>query len=115
MTRVGLRATLALLAAVGASLLFAVQASAATKPYSLVICALGTDEVCAPAPGSAADAPAAVPVGDTSVPMTATFTDENKPGTGIQLGSVNMTPPTGFRVAAATLPASCSGCTANVV
>jgi hypothetical protein len=72
---------LAPFAAVAAILVLAAPASAATKPYSLVI------------------SPAAVPAGVTApaaVSMTATFKNENKQGSGINLGSANLTPPAGF-------------------
>jgi hypothetical protein len=107
---------LALLGVVAATLAFSASASATpTKPYSLVICAFGASETCSPNPGppaSSINAPAAVPVGGKSVPMTATFTNENKSGTGIQMGSVNLTPPGGFIVSSPTIP--CAGCTATV-
>jgi hypothetical protein len=116
MRTAGLRVTfLALFVAVAAPAIFAAPASAATKPYSLVICALGTNETCAPTPASSANAPAAAPVGDTSFSMTVTLTNENKLGTRLRLGSANLTPPTGFTVTGATLPASCSGCTVSIV
>jgi hypothetical protein len=93
---------LALFAAVGAALVLAASASAATKPFSLVI------------------QPAAVPAGTATVSMTATFTNENKVGTGINLGSANLTPPANFTVQSASVsgvaPFVCpAGCTASVV
>lgn len=115
----GLYATWAILVAgILAILTLATTARAASnKPYSLVICAFGSDESCAPSPTSSDNRPAAVPSGAGGVPMSATFTNENKGGTGIQLGSANLTPPAGFTVLAASVP-GCSGCAAvanNVV
>ncbi len=95
----------ALAAAIGAP----TASAASNKPYSLVICALGSSETCTPSPSSSANSPAAVPVGATSVTMTATFTNENKPGSGIQLGSANLTPPAGFTVSSPSV-AGCSSC-----
>src|SRR5437764_7179707 len=101
---------LAVLAAILAALaLTATARAASTKPYSLVICALGPSESCAPNPTSGANQPAAVPSGATATPMTATFTNENKAGTGIRLGSANLTAPQGFAVTAASIP-GCATC-----
>jgi hypothetical protein len=78
------------------------------KPYSLVICAFGTDETCAPNPTSNANQPAGVPADQSgfpataAVPMTAAFLNENKVGTGINLGSANLTAPAGFTVSGAS-------------
>lgn len=75
------------------------------KPYSLVICAPGqtctasVPPVVAPAAGSSNSQPAT---------MTVTFTNKNKPGSGIQLGSDNLnvpSTPTGFSVISTSLPA----------
>jgi hypothetical protein len=114
-----IRATgLALFAAVAATLVFAVPASAATKPYSLVICALGTrpdglpTENCAPS--QPAGVPAQVPPGASGIPMTAAFLNENKVGTGLNLGSANLAAPTGFTVNGASLGGSALlSCTAS--
>jgi hypothetical protein len=107
---VGFRVTpLALVIAFVAALALSAPASASTKPYSMVICALGTSETCAPSPTSPANQPAAVPAGVTSVSMTATFKNENKLGTGINLGSVNLTPPSGFPVSLGSSPLSGAG------
>jgi hypothetical protein len=112
---------LALFAAGLAALTLTAGASAASlKPYSLVVCALGTSETCAPSPTSTASQPAAVPVGATGVSMTATFRNENKAGTGLNVGSANLTPPPGFTVTSASVsgvpPFACpSSCSASVV
>jgi hypothetical protein len=98
--------------------------AAANKPYSLVICALGTSETCAPNPTSATDQPAGVPAGQTGVSMSATVLNENKAGSGINVGSMNLTPPAGFTVTTASIsavapfvcPSTCSATVAgNVV
>lgn len=80
------------------TVLSASAVAAPSKPYSLVICALPGSETCAPTPTSTAALPAAVPAGAANLAMTATLTNENKPGTGITLGSANLTPPSGFTV-----------------
>jgi hypothetical protein len=77
--------------------------AASFKPYSIVICALGASETCAPSTTSAANQPAAVPVGAVGASMTATFTNENKLGSGINVGSVNLTAPSGFSVTNASV------------
>ena len=101
---------LALFAAGLAALTLAAGASAASlKPYSLVVCALGSSETCAP------NQPAAVPAGATGVPITAKFVNKNKPGTGITVGSANLTPPAGFTVSGVAPFACPSSCSANVV
>lgn len=108
--------SLAFLAALAVTLALSAPAGATpSKPFSLVICALGSSENCAPTPTSSANAPAAVPSGGRSVAMTATFTNENKPTSGIRLGSVNLTPPSGFVVSLAPPQPPCPGCTATVV
>src|SRR5947209_17536424 len=45
--------------------------------------------------------------------MTATFTNENKPSSGIRFGSANLTLPPGFTVISVGPLPSCSGCTAT--
>ena len=99
---------LALFAAAAATLVFAASASAATKPYSLVICALGSSETCAPSQTLPAplNQPAGVPAGATGVSMTAAFLNENKVGTGLNLGSSNLTAPSGFTVNSASVGGS---------
>jgi hypothetical protein len=99
-----IRATgLALFAAVGATLAFVAPASAATsKPYSLVICAPGQDCTSNPAVVSPGAGTTINPTPDT---MTATFTNLNKPGSGITLGSDNLNVPSslpGFSVTGVT-------------
>ncbi len=104
----------AALAALAATLLSAAPASAtAFKPYSIVICAPG--ETCtAPPSASSAVGSAIVPPSAGDQTMTATLTNENKLGTGKQVGSANLTPPAGFTVNSATYP-ECSTCTATIV
>jgi hypothetical protein len=90
-------------------LVLAAPASAATKPYSVVICAFGADESCSPSLTSAVNAPAGVPVSASIVTMTATLKNENKTGSGINLGSANLTPPAGFNVSVGANPLSGPG------
>jgi hypothetical protein len=78
-------------AAVVVSLVIAAPASAGTKPYAVVF------------------SPASVSAG--TVTITAKITNENPKQ---QLGAANLTPPSGFTVGSATLPASSPG-TAAVV
>jgi hypothetical protein len=68
------------------SLVLAASAAAATKPYSLVI-----------SPGS---------VSAGTVTLTAKYTNENSTQ---QLGSSNLTPPSGFTLVSASAPAGSSG------
>ena len=101
------------LSAVGAALVFAAPASAAFKPYSIVICAPGETCTAPPSSGSAVGSAIVAPSAGSQV-MTATLTNENKLGTGLRLGSANLTPPAGFSVNGASYPA-CSTCTVSVV
>jgi hypothetical protein len=98
-----LRATgVALLAAALAAIVLSAGASAApSKPYSVVICGDGQS-------GCTSANPAVIaPGGTTSTPSTlsVTFTNDNKLGSGIQLGSDNLNVPstaTGFSVTGVT-------------
>jgi hypothetical protein len=59
--------------------------------------------------------PAVTGLSATGATLTATFTNENKPGTGIKLGSANFTPPAGITVDGTKLSLSgCSGCSATL-
>ena len=88
------------------SLVFAFTATAANsnKPYSVVICGNGQT-------GCTASNPAVVaPGGSTSNPatLTVTFKNNNKPGSGIKLGSDNLNVPvipSGISVIGTSLPA----------
>jgi hypothetical protein len=101
------------------ALAFAAQANAAFKPYSIVVCAYGADEACT-APANDA---AAVQIGATGVPMTAMYVNHNKPGSGINLGSSNLSAPAGFTITTASVgggpalpsctPATTTNCLSN--
>jgi hypothetical protein len=106
----GLRATfLALLAAVAATLVLLAPASASpNKPYSTVICEPFDTPPSTP-PGCTSANPAVIaPGGTTATPagLSVTFRNDNKPGSGIQLGSDNLNTPAGFLVVRASLPAA---------
>jgi hypothetical protein len=97
---------LALCAAVAVMLVLLASASATpSKPYSIVICGGGqigcsSTNPAVIAPGGTTDNPSALSV---------TFTNDNKPGSGIQLGSDNLnvpSTPAGFSVISASLPAT---------
>jgi hypothetical protein len=78
-----------------------------SKPFAIVVCA--PTESCGPA------VPAVTGLSATGATLTATFTNENKLGTGIKLGSLNLTPPAGITVDGTKLSLSgCSGCTATL-
>ncbi len=100
-------------AAVAATLVLAATASAATKPYSIVICAPAETCTAPPSSGSAVGS-AIVPPSTGGQVMTATVTNENKLGTGLRVGSANLTPPAGFTVDSASYPA-CGSCTVSIV
>lgn len=101
----GLRATfLALTVAFAATLIFLAPASAtSSKPYSIVICGGGqtgctSANPAVTAPGGTAASPSSLSV---------TFTNDNKLGSGIELGSDNLnvpSTPAGFAVTGVTLP-----------
>lgn len=104
----------AALAVLVAPLLSAAPAGAsAFKPYSIVICAPGETCTAPPSAGSAVGS-AIVPPSAADQTMTATLTNENKLGTGLQVGSANLTAPAGFTVTNATYP-GCSSCTATIL
>jgi hypothetical protein len=88
------------------ALTFAAQANAAYKPYSIVVCAYGADEVCSPSPASGANEPAAVQESAVGVPFTAVYLNENKPGSGLNLGSSNLNAPSGFTITTASVGGS---------
>jgi hypothetical protein len=82
------------------------------KPYSVVIC--GNDQTVlvnvngtpTPEPACTSNIPAVIAPGGTTT-ASVTLTNENKAGSGIQLGSENLSVPTalpGFAIAGATLP-----------
>lgn len=91
--------------AIAAALVFLAPASAnSIKPYSIVICG-GAQTTCSSA------SPAVIAPGATlahQASLSVTFVNHNKPGSGIQLGSDNLTvpaAPTGFSVVSTSLPA----------
>ena len=101
----GLRVTfLALFAAAAATLVLSAPGRATpNKPYSIVICGGGQT-------GCTSANPAVTAPGGTTASLSAlsvTFTNDNKPGSGIQLGSDNLnvpSTPAGFGVTSASLP-----------
>jgi hypothetical protein len=95
---------LALFAAVGAMLVLLAPASASpNKPYSIVVCGAGGQTGCS------TNNPAVIaPEGTTANPSTlsVTFKNDNKLGSGIQLGSDNLfvpSTPAGFSVISTSL------------
>jgi hypothetical protein len=95
----------ALFAVVLATVILSAGANAtSSKPYSIVICGDGQTGC------TSINAAVVAPGGTTSNPSTlsVTFTNDNKLGSGIQVGSDNLTvpsAPTGFSVIGTSLPA----------
>jgi hypothetical protein len=77
-----------------------------SKPFSFVVCT--PDETCGPSVS------AVTGLGAASTTLTATLTNENKVGTGLNDGSANLTPPAGFVINGALGHLTLSGCTGGI-
>lgn len=115
--RVGVLASIAIVASTVA--VVAGQGSAgatANKPFSVVICYFGQ-----PSQGCPAGSPPVVSPGTSgtsATSVTATITDETTKGTGLTIGSVNLTAPSGVtpsdvKIASASFNGTLASCTTS--